>query len=375
MLMRYLYREILPPFFVGIALYSTLFLFGYFFIGSQWLDGVAVQKILLWLLYRVPDTLVKVFPMAVVLMVVVALGRLMSEHELVAMGAGGLSIKRIAAPVLVVAAVTSVGALLLSEYVTPKTELESRRLWYEELPQNPQGLLRLEGSTFPLGGGLELYFQTFDPQTQEMRNVRISQWKNRLGTLIFADKALYQGNDLVLFHPLTTTINFGQLEGVGLASNFEETQRALRKALPLFNTSTDPNSKMTLKTGTSRAEAIAKFADGFAAETHGLTQMWRDIQDKSLTPKERFDARVSFGTTLALPFANLVLALVSLPFAMRFGRGTGVALGISVLIVIVYYVLFALGRSFALIGLVPPELGVWLANLFFGGLGWWMLSR
>jgi lipopolysaccharide export system permease protein len=90
-----------------------------------------------------------------------------------------------------------------------------------------------------------------------------------------------------------------------------------------------------------------------------------------LPPLERDRARLEFHSKLALPLANLVLVLVLLAAAMalRYGRSTGLALGLSVVLALGYYGAFFLGRSLAGVGAIPPELGAWGANRAFLALG------
>ena len=90
---------------------------------------------------------------------------------------------------------------------------------------------------------------------------------------------------------------------------------------------------------------------------------------------DRAAARVNLNRKLALPFANLVLVLAALPFALRFGRTLGVSLGVALMIAVAYYLLFFVGLTVA--GLIPafPEAGVWLANVLFAGAGLWQLRR
>jgi len=374
-LFTYIFREINPPFWVGLGLYSTLFLFGYFFVGSQWLEGVNPLKILEWLLYQLPDTFVKAFPMAIVLMVVVAIGRLTSEREIVAMSAGGISLRRIAWPVMGVALSVSLTALVLSEYVTPRANLEVRRLWYEELPSTPQGLSRLAGSTVSLGAGLELYFEDYDSSTQDLVNVRLANWQGKKGTLVFADSAQYNGVTLKLRNAETFGIDFAQLKQLEAANDYPSLLSALRKSFPVYNPSSSKGSTLTVQTGTSRAQAIAKYADGFAAQYRSLSTLFWEMRNPINTEREKLQARIDFNANLALPFANLVLAIISLPFAMRFGRGRGVSLGISLVIVIAYYLIFAVGRAAAGAGVLPPEVGLWLANIVCGVWGMRLISR
>jgi lipopolysaccharide export system permease protein len=87
-----------------------------------------------------------------------------------------------------------------------------------------------------------------------------------------------------------------------------------------------------------------------------------------LTPLERDRARLEFHSKLALPLANLVLVLLAAAMALRYGRSTGLALGLSVVLA-GYYGAFFLGRSLAGVGALPPELGAWGANLVYFALG------
>ena len=88
-----------------------------------------------------------------------------------------------------------------------------------------------------------------------------------------------------------------------------------------------------------------------------------------LPPLERDRARLEFHSKLVLPLANLVLVLLAAALALRYGRSTGLALGISVVLALGYYGAFFLGRSLAGVGAIPPELGAWGANLLFFLLG------
>ncbi|WP_293170154.1 LptF/LptG family permease, partial [Oceanithermus sp.] len=99
---RYLLREVLPVLFVSALLYVAVFLFGFFYVGSQWLDGAPVLKVLTWLGYHVPGVLVQVLPMAVVSAVVIPFGRLATEGAVLATQAGGIPLTRLLRPVLLV---------------------------------------------------------------------------------------------------------------------------------------------------------------------------------------------------------------------------------------------------------------------------------
>ena len=85
--------------------------------------------------------------------------------------------------------------------------------------------------------------------------------------------------------------------------------------------------------------------------------------------------KVDYYNKFALPFASVVLALVSLPLAIRFGRGGGfagvlIALGLFFLYVQGYVVFKQLGGS-----VMAPMLAAWTPNVFFGLVGLFLLWR
>ncbi|GGJ19343.1 LptF/LptG family permease [Deinococcus roseus] len=380
-LRNYIYAEILPPLLLGLVLYTAVILFGYFFVGSQYLDGVGLIKILKWLGMQIPDSFVKVAPMAVVLMTVLAFGRMNTEREIIAMQSGGISFAWISKPVVLVATIVSLSSLVVSEYVAPRANLEARTMWYEDLPSTPQGLGRLKGTTLALGNGLEVFFEGYDSNTDTMQNLRLVSWADKQARVYFAETGKFDGFNLSLVGFQGYAVDFPAIQQLQ-----DVTPEQLAERVPDVFSSNIPEKKdavLTIKTGISRNETIARFADGFAAETTSISTLWTTAygahyagqNGKVITAADQYSARMELHGKLAIPFANLVLALISMPLAIRYGRGTGVSLGVSVLIVVVYYLTLLLGRAFASAGLIPPEVGLWFANVFFTLVGWRLIRR
>ena len=151
---RYIFAELWPPLLAGTLLFTALLSFGYFFVSSQWLQGVAPLLVAQWLGYQVPDTLVKVLPMAAVLMTIVAFGRLNTERELVALQSGGIGLGRAAQPVAVTGLGLALLSLWLSLWVAPRANVETRSLYWDVL--TGAGLSSMTGRAVDLGGGLNV---------------------------------------------------------------------------------------------------------------------------------------------------------------------------------------------------------------------------
>lgn len=377
-LTRYVTRELLPPLLAGTLLFTAILSFGYFFISSQYLRGVPLGLVGQWIAYQLPDTLVKVLPMAAVLMTVVAFGRLATERELVAVQAGGIGLGQVARPVVVVAAGVTALALWLSLWVAPRANVETRSLYWDVLTGS--GLGRLVGQTLDLRGGLTLSLQGYDHATRQMSGVRVERWQAddlRRGTVIFAQGGTFEDNRLSLTGYQVFAVNYGA--AAELTRVPEDDPAAFRAAVnevfPSVVLPQDPGAVLNLDTGRSRQETFAQYADAIGADSQGWPELIATLRDPGASTQERQDARLNLNRKLALPFGNLVLALAALPFALRYGRTLGVSLGIALLIAVAYYLVFFVGLTLA--GSFPafPEPGVWLANVAFALAALWLLRR
>ena len=72
----------------------------------------------------------------------------------------------------------------------------------------------------------------------------------------------------------------------------------------------------------------------------------------------------------SIPFACFIFSLVGAAFGMRPQRSTSsIGLGISLAIIIVYYLLYSVGMALGLSKLVPPLLAAWFPNIISGIVG------
>jgi len=366
---RLVLAEVLPVLLAAAAFYTAVFLFGFFYVGSRWLAGIPLGLVLKWLAYHVPGILVQVLPMAAVTAVVVPFGRLASEGAILAFQAGGVPLARLARPVLVVGLLLAGLSLWLNEYVAPHTNEQVRVLWWEEMHTKGRGLVRLKGMNIPLGGGLELYFRNYDYARDEMRDVRLQKWEGKRAKIVFAERGRYRGNALELFGYELYRVDYGAIPELARARG-EALEKAVRKVFLGALLPAREDARLTLKTGLSRSEAIARFADPLAADTFSLSRAYRRAQDPTLPEAERREAALIFHSKLALPLANLVLVLVALPLAVRYARTPGLSLGLSVIIAVAFYLAFLFFRSLGGVGLLPPAVAIWAPELAFLWLGW-----
>lgn len=365
MLRRYVTAELLPPFLAGTLLFTAILSFGYFFVSSQWLAGVPAGLVAQWIGYQVPDTLVRVFPMAVVLMVVVAFGRMNTERELMAAQSGGIGLWTLAQPVALLAGAVALLSVYLSLWLAPAMNVQARALYWDTLTGG--GLQTLAGRTVDLGGNLDLHFSGYDPATREMQNVRVQQWEGQGALVVFAETGTLEDSGLTLNDYTLYRVNYDQVPALSETGSEAELRAALQGVFPFYQRVTGTDSPLELDTGLSRQQTIARYADAIGADDQGWAALQAAMREG--TPGEAQQARLTLHRKLSLPLGSAVLALAALPFALRYGRSTGVALGVALLIAVAYYLGFAVALAAAA---ALPALGpllLWLPNVVFGAAG------
>jgi len=85
---------------------------------------------------------------------------------------------------------------------------------------------------------------------------------------------------------------------------------------------------------------------------------------------------VEIHKKFALAVACFVFVLLGAPIALRFPRGgVGLTIGVSLFVFALYYVCLIAGESIAKRGMMPAVVSMWMANVLFGLVALWMLSK
>ena len=93
--------------------------------------------------------------------------------------------------------------------------------------------------------------------------------------------------------------------------------------------------------------------------------------------RETFEERVKLHQRISIPFASFIFALLAAPLGIKPGRSSGsaVGLGLSIIVIFIYYILMTVGDAVASQGTVAPWLGAWLQNIVFLIIGSVLLYR
>ena len=123
-------------------------------------------------------------------------------------------------------------------------------------------------------------------------------------------------------------------------------------------------------------QIVAEGKDPEEMSYQELRQYIANLRDQGASLKTLRELEVDLSNKLSIPFSSMVFALIGAPLGLRRLRGgAAVGLGVSILIIFCYYVLWhatsVLGES----GQLSPALASWLANLVGLGVGGVLVTR
>jgi len=355
---RYLVEELWGPFLFGLSAFTLIF------VATQILALgrlVSEEHASLWaaveyFLWSMPAYLLLTIPMAMLLGTLLSMQRLSGDNEITAMKAGGISLPRIVAPLLVVGFATSLVALVLQEEFVPLATDKAayiRQAVIEHI--SPAGANLSAVTPLPGGGKQVTIAGAFDVLTEGLLNVTVIRYDahQKPQEIVFADRATYDAPTWTFQN--ATTYRFSR----------DGTIQTVTSPTLAVDIGERPNqiAKQSLQIGNpeelSRAEIKAQLANN------------------TLSPQQQRLFTATYAAKLARPFAAFVFTLIAVPFGLRpvRGGGTGLGFGLAVAIVFVYYVVSTvfLAIGSAAFWLAGPA--AWAPNLLFTVIGASLLQR
>lgn len=365
---RYLIAQFLGPIALGFGLYTSLFLVRFLFLSAEMIIQRAVPGSmvlqLLWL--SLPSIVVLTLPMSFLFGLLLALGRLNSDSELIALGACGVSPRRLYRPMLALAIVATGANLALMVNYLPKANAALQDL-------RTRALLETAGAQveprvfYDQWIGKTLYvFRTSGPgRPWDGVFLADSVLAGRANELTIAERGqLFQGkaNDRVSLRLFDATRHKVDPQG---GVRYEVSRQ--RKMDLLIQ---DPSSFGVKEPGKNSAKGVRELS---------LEELRELRKDPRTTAEVRNLAKVEIHKKFSIPFANLAFALLALPLGITARRG-GKASGftVSLVIIAVYYILINNGEEAARFDRLPAWLAMWSPNLLLAGaaLGLlWMRDR
>ena len=177
---RYILMEHLGPFIFAFFTITFLLVIDHV---PRIIDHVIDKDISIWIalelvVLNLAWMLALSVPMAVLVAVLMAFGRLTSDFEITAIKASGINLMRIMMPLLVAGTLIMVGMIQFNDKVLPDLNKKARLLWGDVAAMRPTLIFRSGIFISDIPGWLVL-IDKIDHATSRVEGVRITETKNR----------------------------------------------------------------------------------------------------------------------------------------------------------------------------------------------------
>jgi len=347
----YVSKELIGPFALGLLIFTFILLMDQILKLMELIinKGIGLGEVGMLLFYLLPSLLVITIPMSILLAILIALGKLSADLEIIAMKASGISLHQMLPPYAGLCFIAFLLTYAMTLFLSPAGNRAFRTQVIDMARQHTEASLE-EGVFNDAFEGLVIYINEFDRDAKKINGILISDKRDpETPILIVAEDALIvsglQDNRLVF------KLANGSLHRV------ERGSRAYHYAL--FAT-----YEMDIRPGKTDEHYELKHKD---LDFGSLLTLARDREQQQKSTR-RINAEIQ--KRLAFPFGCLVFGILAVPLGVtlrRGGRSYGFVL--SIVIVFCYYLVLNVGESMAKSGLLPVFVGIWLPNFVLGALG------
>ena len=351
---RYVVRETLSPILLSLLVFTFLLLIPPIMrdardLIAKGVDGWTIAELMLWL---VPQGLGITIPVAVLVGLLMGLGRLSGDREIVVMQACGVSTFRLLRPVLALALAAAAATCytlvvllpdanqayreIVDRNVAAATENDVKaRVFYQGLP----GMVLYVSEVDLQGTGWSGVFLAQTPADGAPRIYVADEGRivldlaNRQVDIVLTAGAVHEVDPADPF-----TYNVNRFDETVLGLDFDE-------VFPVRGVLRGPN-EMTI------AELRARAAELVASELPAHNEI------------------MALHQKFSFPVACLVFAFIGLALGVttrRDGKLASFALGIGV--IFAYYILWFGGQGLAKSALLSPHWAVWICNIMLGAFG------
>ncbi len=366
-LTKYTLKEFFPPFFLALLCFTSILLFDEVFRLTKHFvkKGVSPHYLIELLIYLLPVVIVLTIPMATLVGILLALGRLSTDNEVTAMKAHGVGFHQILLPLVLTAALLSIFDFVFMDYSLPRGNAAYFARKRDISMRNPAFVLEEGVVMRELEREQKLWmYESMDPRTKRLSNVKV--WDS-----IWSGKPRY-------IHAKEATIGFEEDGQSWLALYDGKTYETASDNLQGFRVTAFEKQRVALDfTETlERNKYNAQRPKGMSIA--GLKTYIQKKRDESTTAKEGSfiirqlrDAQAEYHKRFSIPFACLAFGLIGVPLGLIVKRsGKMVGFGIGLGLILVYYLLLQFGQGW--VGrsrVISPGLAMWIPNIVIGALG------
>ncbi len=355
-LRNYLLKEFIGPFLLTLGLLSfVMIIVGNLkkiadLVINKGVDLISVAKLFLLM---TPYMITYALPISLLIAVLMSLGRLSGDNEIIAIRASGINLFRLILPLLTVGLILSLGLVLFNDRAASYAHYAYRKTLIQIGVKNPTAAFE-EGVFINSFQRYVLFIYKVDQKRNKLSNVRIYE---------------PQGDD----KPTRTIVAKG-----GEFITVPEQNTVKLKLIDGTSDEPDPNNptnfyKLNFRTYFMNLNLVDAQKKGNLVKKdkemtiRELRNEAKKLKSQNINPAPII---VEIHEKLTLAFSCLVFMLMGAPLALiTRRREKSINIGIAILIIVAYYPLLIGCESLGMENIINPALAMWIPNILFGTLG------
>jgi LPS export ABC transporter permease LptG len=339
------------------AFVSMTEIYNFFELMGEMLKNSNLVTMLTYLFFLIPQLVYKTLPISVLVAVLVTLGVLSKQNEVTAFKACGVSLHRLAAPILIVSTLFT-GALFGFNYAYVPAANRRQDELRDVIKGRPKQTYLNPGRKWIMGNESRIYYYKYlDPVESVMVGVSVFE----LDPVSFALKRQILAQRAYWSASLKTWV----FEN-GWSSDF----RNHRRVTPRNDFQATAFSELNETPDYFLREAVQEKQMNFLE----LQRYIVDLQQTGLVDTRKL--QVQYHLKFANPLFALIMAMIAVPFGYLVGnRGAMTGVGVSLVIAIAYLGVQPLFEKIGDVGLLPPAMAAWSPDVLFTLVALYLLLR
>ena len=350
---RYLFKQFARIVFFSVLAFTIIYItIDIFEEIDNFIDHNApILTVGLYYVYSIPFILTYIIPVSLLLGTIFSMGILARRNELTALISSGISLVRIAAPILIAAAATSVFSAWFNDEVVTMANQRKEGVKQHDIEGRPRSNPQLKENFHYLGeGGFVYLARRYNHASRTLHDVVVQQFdKNTLIRRIDTKKAKWRDEKWIF------------------SSGFERVFKSDSEQVKAFDELTIP-------------ELREKPRDFLKEQVDEENMTFRELHahaDKVRRSGGNVDRHLTnMYFKLSYPIAGLIFVLLGIAFSSgKRKQSIATGFGLTLLISFVYYGVLRVGQTLGYNGVLPPPLAAELGNIVFLILGLGLIVR
>ena len=355
-LRNYFLREFTGPLFLTLGVLSfVMVLVGNLekiadLLINKGIDFLSVLKICMFMM---PYIITYALPISLLIAVLMSLGRLSGDNEIVAIRASGVNMFRLILPLLLIGLILSMALFVFNDRAASYAHFAYRKTLKDIGIKNPTAAFE-EGVFINSFQKYVLFVYHVDQKKNRLNNVRIyePQGEGRPTRTIIAKAGEF------ISIPEKNSVKLKLIDGTSDEPDPENPTNFY---------------KLNFKTyfmNLNLSEAMDKRKLEKKAKEMNIGELKQEILKLEREGIDTSPVIIQMHQKVVLAFSILVFMLLGIPLALiTRRREKSINIGIAVLIITVYYPLLIGCEALGIRGVINPHIALWIPNITLGALG------